>query len=69
MRTSQPTIGDAPAKKKGRIMAFMLKIQWNIKSGREAESKEALAGFGATYERTGKNAFALNPHADKHSIV
>ncbi|MBT8470147.1 MAG: hypothetical protein KJN97_15485 [Deltaproteobacteria bacterium] len=34
-----------------------------------AESKEALAGFGATYERTGKNAFALNPHADKHSIV
>ncbi|MBT8469255.1 MAG: hypothetical protein KJN97_10955 [Deltaproteobacteria bacterium] len=50
-------------------MAFMLKIQWNIKSGREAESKEALAGFGATYERTGKNAFALNPHADKHSIV
>jgi len=127
-------------------MAFMLKIQWNIKGGREAEfkknqeklcvvmlehpgvicyhvdypspgvsqwteiyatddtfaahlandkgkaplgslveacdsikcqcwgnpndaTKEALAGFGATYESTGKNAFALNPHADKNSRV
>lgn len=26
-----------------------------------AETKEALAGFGATYERTGENAFVLNP--------
>ena len=34
-----------------------------------AASKKALAGFGATYETTGKNAFALNPRADKGSLV
>lgn len=34
-----------------------------------AESKEALAGFGATYETTGENAFVLNPRADKDSLV
>lgn len=27
----------------------------------DAASKEALAGFGATYEATGENAFVLNP--------
>ncbi len=33
------------------------------------ESKEILAGFGATYHETGVNAFALNPSADKDSLV
>jgi len=35
----------------------------------DAESKEILAGFGATYEDTAKNAFVLNPSADKDSLV
>ena len=35
----------------------------------DAESKEILAGFGATYHETAKNAFALNPNADKDSLV
>lgn len=33
------------------------------------ESREILAGFGATYEETAKNAFVLNPRADKDSLV
>jgi hypothetical protein len=33
------------------------------------ESKEILAGFGATYHETAKNAFVLNPRADKDSLV
>lgn len=35
----------------------------------DAGSKEILAGFGATYHETGKNAFILNPNADKDSLV
>ena len=35
----------------------------------DAGSKEILAGFGATYHETAKNAFALNPSADKDSLV
>jgi quinol monooxygenase YgiN len=34
-----------------------------------AKSKEILAGFGATYQETAKNAFVLNPRADKDSRV
>lgn len=32
-------------------------------------SKEILEGFGATYHETAINAFVLNPHADKDSLV
>ncbi len=32
-------------------------------------SREILAGFGATYHETAKNAFALNPDANKDSTV
>lgn len=32
-------------------------------------SKEILAGFGVTYHETAKNASALNPRADKDSLV
>jgi hypothetical protein len=35
----------------------------------DAESKEILAGFGATYHETAANSFVLNPHADKDSVV
>jgi len=35
----------------------------------DAGSKEILAGFGATYHETAKNAFVLHPHADKDSLV
>jgi len=35
----------------------------------DPESKEILAGFGATYHETGVNAFVLNPGADKDSLV
>ena len=34
-----------------------------------AGSREILAGFGATYHETSKNAFVLNPDADKDSPV
>jgi hypothetical protein len=34
-----------------------------------AASKEILAGFGATYHETAKNAFVLNPSADKDSRI
>ena len=33
------------------------------------ESKKILAGFGATYHETAKNAFVLNPRADKDSRI
>ncbi len=35
----------------------------------DAGSREILAGFGATYHQTAKNAFVLNPKADKDSLV
>lgn len=34
-----------------------------------AASKKILKGFGTTYRKTGKNAFVLNPRADKDSKV
>ncbi len=33
------------------------------------ESRGILAGFGCTYEEKAPNAFALNPKADKDSLV
>ena len=35
----------------------------------DAESKEILAGFGATYENTAPNSFVLHPRADRDSVV
>jgi hypothetical protein len=35
----------------------------------DEESREILAGFGATYHDSGKNAFVLNPRADKDSLI
>jgi hypothetical protein len=35
----------------------------------DAGSREILAGFGATYHDTAKNAFVLNPKADRDSRV
>jgi hypothetical protein len=35
----------------------------------DAESREILAGFGATYHDTATSAFVLNPRADKDSLV
>lgn len=34
-----------------------------------AASKKILVGFGTTYHQMGKNAFVLNPEADKDSLV
>jgi len=34
-----------------------------------AGSRESLAGFGATYHETAKNAFVLNPRADRDSRI
>ena len=34
-----------------------------------SRSKEILAGFGATYHATAKEAFVLNPRADKDSRI
>ena len=35
----------------------------------DAESREILAGFGATYHETATNSFVLHPSADKDSLV
>ncbi len=35
----------------------------------DEESKEILAGFGATYHETADDSFVLNPNADKDSLV
>ncbi len=35
----------------------------------DEESKEILAGFGATYHETADNSFVLNANADKDSLV
>ena len=33
-----------------------------------AKSREILAGFGTTYHDTARNAFVLNPQADRNSL-
>ena len=35
----------------------------------DEESREILAGFGATYHETADNSFVLNANADKDSLV
>jgi hypothetical protein len=58
--------GKAPL---GACIDASAKINCRCWGDPDAGSKEILAGFGATYHETAKNAFALNPNADKDSLV
>ena len=58
--------GEAPL---GAVIAASEKITCRCFGEPDDESKGILAGFGATYEATGVAAFALNPNADKDSLV
>ena len=58
--------GKAPL---GALIEASEKITCQCWGGPNAGSKEILAGFGATYHETSKNAFVLNPVADKDSAV
>ncbi len=58
--------GKAPL---GACIDASAKITCRCWGNPDAGSKEILAGFGATYHETAKNAFVLNPRADKNSLV
>jgi quinol monooxygenase YgiN len=58
--------GKAPL---GALIEACDKITCQCWGDPSASSKEMLAGFGATYHETGKNAFVLNPVADKDSLI
>lgn len=58
--------GKAPL---GALIAACDKITCQCWGDPNADSKEILKGFGATYHSTGENAFELNPKADKDSLV
>ena len=51
------------------VIAACEKITCQCWGDPNAGSKEILKGFGATYHRTGANAFVLNPRADRDSLV
>jgi quinol monooxygenase YgiN len=51
------------------IIAACDKITCQCWGDPNTASKDILKGFGATYHATGKNAFVLNPEADKDSLV
>jgi hypothetical protein len=53
----------------GTIVGACDKITCQCWGNPSAGSKEILAGFGATYHETAKNAFVLNPRADKDSRI
>jgi len=53
----------------GTIIEACDKITCQCWGDPTAASKEILAGFGATYHETAKDAFVLNPGADKDSQV
>ena len=53
----------------GTLIAASDKITCQCWGTPNAGSKEILAGFGATYHETAKNAFVLNPKADKDSRI
>lgn len=53
----------------GALIGACDKITCQCWGDPDAGSKEILAGFGATYHETGVNAFAVNPGADKDSLV
>jgi hypothetical protein len=58
--------GKAPL---GAIIEACDKITCQCWGNPDSASREILAGFGATYHDSGKNAFVLNPVADKNSLV
>jgi len=58
--------GKAPL---GALIEASEKITCQCWGDPNAGSREILAGFGATYHETSKDAFALNPNADKDSTV
>jgi quinol monooxygenase YgiN len=58
--------GQAPL---GAIIEACDKITCRCFGDPNDESKEILAGFGATYPETAPQAFVLNPRADKDSMV
>jgi hypothetical protein len=58
--------GKAPL---GALIEASEKITCQCWGDPNAGSREILAGFGATYHETAKNAFALNSVADKDSLV
>jgi hypothetical protein len=58
--------GQAPL---GAIIEACDKITCRCFGDPNDESKEILAGFGATYPETASQAFVLNPRADKDSTV
>lgn len=53
----------------GAVIAACDNITCQCWGDPNAESKEILAGFGATYHQTGEEAFVLNPSADKDSLI
>jgi len=58
--------GQAPL---GAIIEACDKITCRCFGDPNDESKEILAGFGATYPETAPQAFVLNPRANKDSMV
>ena len=58
--------GKAPL---GALIEACEKITCQCWGDPNAGSREIIAGFGATYHETSKNAFVLNPDADKDSPV
>jgi hypothetical protein len=53
----------------GAVIEACDKISCQCWGNPSAGSKEILAGFGTTYRETAKNAFVLNPRADKDSRI
>lgn len=58
--------GKAPL---GALVAACEGIRCRCWGDPSAASREILAGFGATYEASGTNAFVLHPAADRNSPV
>jgi hypothetical protein len=53
----------------GAVIDACDKITCRCCGNPNAASKEILAGFGSTYHETAKDAFVLNPRADKDSRI
>jgi hypothetical protein len=53
----------------GTLIGACDKITCQCWGNPNAKSKEILVGFGTTYHETAKNAFVLNPTADKDSLI
>ncbi len=53
----------------GKLIEMSNKITCQCWGKPNAGSKEILVGFGTTYHDMGKDAFILNPRADKDSLT